>query len=40
MIAFDYAKRTQIFFPVILYFIMCHSTIVLIMSALVKALVW
>lgn len=40
MIAFDYASRTELYFPTVLYFMMCHTIVVLIMAALIKALVW
>lgn len=40
MIAFDYSKRTDLYFPTVLYFMLCHTMIVLIMGALIKALIW
>jgi hypothetical protein len=40
MIAFDYAKRTGLYFPTVLYFMFCHTMMVLIMGALIKALIW
>jgi hypothetical protein len=40
MIAFDYAKRTGLYFPTVLYFMFCHTMLVLIMGALIKALIW
>jgi hypothetical protein len=40
MIAFDYSKRTGLYFPTVLYFMLCHTMIVLIMGALIKALIW
>ncbi len=40
MIATDYADRTQLYFPTVMYFMFCHMMIVLITAALLRALVW
>jgi len=40
LIANDYAKRTELYFPTVLYFMACHTTIVLITAALLRALIW
>jgi hypothetical protein len=40
MIAFDYAKRADLYFPVVLFFMFCHTICTIIVGALFKALIW
>jgi hypothetical protein len=40
-VAFDYAKRLEpYFFIVMIFFVFCHMVIVLVLATLLKGIVW
>jgi hypothetical protein len=40
MVCWNYVERTGTYFPVALYFMFLHLMVVLVISALLKGLIW